>query len=332
MSDRDWADRFSRDVDGLLCETGRMESEQLPGAYRQTVDLARTLAATDFSSESQVRQSLRRRLLERINVPQGWQQKTVRALRSLFEPRNPALRAAALIISGFFVVMLVWPGASATLAQSIRVSVQQLVLGQHTTVTQTTSPTALATESDGQRMAVTVQPISATPMASSSLGSVQTEPEAAHEENLCIIHTAIGRFGFNVPSGRDAVARRFGTFEEAQEAAPFSLRNPGYLPAGYALREALIAPDGSAFLFFDSPDSDIILVQILVEGGSGQGGDTTVVEILTSGSIEPVMLNGQPAGWIEGHGLMWEAGGVSYTVGGGKLDLDEAIRIAESLE
>ncbi len=40
----------------------------------------------------------------------------------------------------------------------------------------------------------------------------------------------------------------------------------------------------------------------------------------------------EPAGWVEGTSLMWEADGISYTLGGASLSLDEAIRIAESLK
>ncbi|MDH4136821.1 MAG: hypothetical protein OEW09_08950 [Anaerolineae bacterium] len=43
--------------------------------YRQALDLARTLAATDFSTESQVRQSLRRRLLNQVGAREGWQRR-----------------------------------------------------------------------------------------------------------------------------------------------------------------------------------------------------------------------------------------------------------------
>ena len=123
--------------------------------------------------------------------------------------------------------------------------------------------------------------------------------------------------------------------EEAQEVIPFRLRQPGYLPEGYALCEVLVAPGGSSFLFYESPKGNIILVQISVGGSSGGAGDegsATAVQVLTAGSIEPVSLNGVAAGWVEDHGLMWEADGISFTVGGPGLSLEEAIRVASSLE
>jgi len=332
MSERDWAERFSRDIDGLLYEAGKIEREPLTAEYRGTLDLARTMAVTDFSTDSQIRWSLRRQLLTQAEVGVPWRQRAHLALSTLLEPRR---RVVAVVLVGLLLATLVWPGASTTVAQSIRASVQRLVLGRHTIVTQTASPGAPAAAPDSQRIAVTVQPVSATPRAPALPEVARTDLTGGHEANLCIIHTAIGRYGFSVSSDRDAVARRFATFEDAQKAAPFDLRRPRYLPAGYTLSDALIAPDGSTFLFYDSPHGNIILVQVLVDPESGQGSPgegTAAVQVLTSGTIEPVTLNGQPAGWVEHHGLMWEADGVSYTVGGAGLSLDEAIRIAESLE
>ena len=72
-NERDWADRFTRDVDGLLNEAGRTDSKPLPTEYRQALNLAHSLATVDFSAESQVRYTLRRRLLNQIGTREGWQ-------------------------------------------------------------------------------------------------------------------------------------------------------------------------------------------------------------------------------------------------------------------
>ena len=48
--------------------------------------------------------------------------------------------------------------------------------------------------------------------------------------------------------------------------------------------------------------------------------------------MEEVDLDGRTAVWIDSHSLTWEVDDISYTVGGLDLSLDEAIRIAESLE
>ena len=329
MSETHLISRFTRDVDDLLSQEGRMEPEPMSAEYREVLKLAGTLAKADFSTGSRMRGSLRRRLLDRIETRQSWPQTAVRVLRSISEPRNSLLTSIAVILMSALLFTLVWPGASATLAQSIRATVRQLALGRHTTVTQTACPEQLATVS------VVTQAASATPVTSVWPDSTQTESTLRGEGNLCIINTVIGRFGFQLASDSDAVARRFSTLEEARESVPFGLRRPGYLPEGYALREVLVAPGGASFLFYESPKGNIILVQISVgvDPGAADGrGSVAAVQVLTSGAIESVFLNGMPAGWVQGHGLMWEADGISYTVGGPDLSLDEAIRVAESLD
>lgn len=59
---------------------------------------------------------------------------------------------------------------------------------------------------------------------------------------------------------------------------------------------------------------------------------TVAVGMSTDRPIEEVMLDGQAAGWVDGHSLIWEADGITYTLGRLGLTLDEAIRLAESLE
>jgi outer membrane protein assembly factor BamB len=67
MNKRDLADRFSNDVDVLLHEAGVTDPKPAAPEYDDMLDLARTLATTDFSHRSQIRRSLRRRLLSRID-------------------------------------------------------------------------------------------------------------------------------------------------------------------------------------------------------------------------------------------------------------------------
>jgi hypothetical protein len=163
-------------------------------------------------------------------------------------------------------------------------------------------------------------------------------PEVKQRSDGWIIRTAIGNFGGNLLPGQDATVHRFDTFDQAQTATTFIVHQPAHLPVGYALRETMVAPGGSTFLFYDGPEGDIILVQMPVYGRVEEQSDnhvvSTVVGIatLTDKPIEEVTLNGQPAGWVEGNGLMWKADGVSYTLGGANLTLDEVIRIAESLK
>ena len=160
-------------------------------------------------------------------------------------------------------------------------------------------------------------------------------PIVEQQGDLWIIRTAIGNFAGNVLPGQDATVRRFSTFDEAQAVVLFSLRQPSYLPAGYIFREAIVTPLDWAFLFYGGPNGDIILAQMPVgerPGGDAQHSIFAETGTLTDKPIEPAILNGQPAGWVDGHSLMWEAEGISYALGGLDLSLDEATRIAESLK
>jgi len=66
MGEEKMAERFCRDVDGILLGTGAGQNLAGPVSeeYRRAVDLARTLAEEDFSGECRVRQILRLRLLD----------------------------------------------------------------------------------------------------------------------------------------------------------------------------------------------------------------------------------------------------------------------------
>ena len=303
MSERDWADRFSHDVDSLLNEDGRMDSEPTPTEYRQALDLARTLATTDFSVESRVRQALRRRLLNQVGTREGWQQRKEYVMRAFFRQRHPAVILAAVVLAALLIITLAWPGALTAAAQGVYNVIQRIVVGPYTQ--------AVQVEFQGE------------PGAPGSL-----PPDMWH------VKTEIGNFGGNVLPGVEPAVRSVTDFEEAQELASFQLRAPGYLPEGYTLREIKLPP-GNAFLFYGGTAHDIILVQMQV--GPQPSDDPNVAVgvfsgFMTSGTLEEVELDGQPAAWANNHSLRWEADGISYTVGGLDLSLDEAIRIAESLE
>lgn len=346
MNEQDWADRFSRDVDGLLNEAGRMDSEPTPTEYHQALDLARILATTDFSTESQVRQVLRRRLLNQIGAREGWQRRKEYVMRTFFRQRRTTVILASAILAGLLVVTLAWPGVMMAAAQDIEDFVQRLVLKRlvlrwhpraTVTVTVFIDPDTYTGRYTGPARVITVQfqQINPTWTIPTKQTPLPVTPVVERRGELWIIQTAIGNFGGNVLPDRDAAVCRFSAFGGIQAAAPFSLRQPGYLPVGYALREAIVTPLDWVFLFYNGPDGDIILAQMPAgEHPSSEAGrfTFTMIDVLTDKSIESVTLEGQPAGWIDGYGLMWEANGVSFILGGVNLNLDEAIRIAESLE
>ncbi len=302
MNERDWADRFNRDVNGLLNVAWRTDSEPAPAEYHQALDLARTLATADFSTESQVRQALRHRLLNQVGAREGWPSRKEYAVSILSRGRRPALIFATVVLTALLVAGLVWPEALATAAQGIRGVVQRTVVGPHTQVVQ-----------------IEPRPLEEPPAAPSDMWSLST---------------VIGGFGGNVPPGMDATVHTATDLEKAESVASFQLRAPGYLPSDYTLHEIKLV-SGHAFLFYGGDGRDIILSETWV---GPQPSDEPYMRTgvytgwFTDGPIEKVDLNGHSAAWVNNHILAWETGSVSYSLGGLDLTLDVALRIAESLE
>ena len=303
MNEQDWAERFSRDVDSLLNETERTDSEPLPTEYRQALDLACTLATADFSGESRVRQTLRHQLLNQVGAREGWQRREEMTMRTFFRQRHPAVVLAAVLLTALLIITLAWPGTLTAAAQGIYSVIQRIVVGPNTE--------AVRIEFQGE------------PGAPGSL-----------PPDMWDVKTEIGDFGGNVLPGVGPTVHTMTDFGEAQELTSFHLRAPDYLPEGYTLREIKLA-SGNAFLFYGGAAHDIILVQMLVgpqPSDDPNVGIATMGGWFTNGSLEEVDLDGRTAVWVDGHSLTWEADSISYTVGGLDLSLEEAIRIAESLE
>ena len=66
MTKKDVIDRFSHDIDNLLRESGASDTPDTPDGYQTDLELARLLIATDYSRESNIKHTLKRQLLERI--------------------------------------------------------------------------------------------------------------------------------------------------------------------------------------------------------------------------------------------------------------------------
>jgi len=311
----DLADRFTRDVDGLLNDAGRTDSEPLPTEYHQALNLARMLATTDLSDESQVRQALRRRLLNQIGTREGWQLRKEYVMRTFFRQRRTAVILAFAVLAALLVVTLAWPGVLTAAAQAIQDFVRILSVGEHTTIYQ-------------------VDPDSAA-------SRPQWTPSARPRVELrWTIRTPIGDFSNNAGFGQDSPVHYFNTFDEAQAITPFSLRQPACLPAGYAFLDAMVPPppDHRAFLFYKGSDGEIVLVQMPAYTQVEVIDETTMTVVgvwfglTTDELVEEVALSGRRAAWVEDRSLVWEAEDIIYILGGSNLSLEEAIRIAESLE
>ena len=223
------------------------------------------------------------------------------------------LTITAAVTALLVILVFAWPGALTTAAEGFEAFMQRLVLGEYTTVQQVP-----------EKATPTRHPTPAAPLV------------AERQGDAWIIHTAIG--SFHSPGGlpgRDNDLQRFTSFVETAGALPFTLYEPGYLPAGYAFREAVVTPLYRTFLFYEGPAGDIVLLQMPV--GEQPDDDPThnlyaVVEMFTDEPLESVTVGDTPAVWVGTRGLMWEAEGINFILGGADLSRQEAIRIAESLE
>ncbi len=313
MNEQEWADHFSRDVDGLLNEAGRADGEPTPTEYRQALNLARTLAATDLSGESQVRATLRRRLLSQFDAREGRKDTTMKS-HPYYGLRRRLLIAIGSALALLLIFASLYPGGPTVFAQGVGIGAKMIVLGAYSKVQQTEAW-------------VTGKPA----------------PDDGWDVTL---FRGYGEGG-NGPPGTNPTVRSVTDLKEAQKIATFHIRTPGYLPEGYSLREIKLAPIWTGpgallfpnapniYLFYGGPSSDIVVVQKPVGPQPGGPPGTAVgqfVGFVTNGTLEEVDLDGRKAAWADGRLLMWEADGISYLVGGAKLSLDEAIRIAESLK
>jgi len=307
MSERDLANRFSHEVDRILSDhDGCTDEEHMCIEYRRNLDIVRTLASADFSSESRVRHALRSCLLQQNDArelhrlrQQERKETLMRTIREYVWKPIPAATLAAIALA-IIVLPLAWPGALPAAAASLDRYVRSLVVGEHTTVVQ------YPAEGPAQQTAPTMP------------------------NNTWLVQTAICAFGGNVPEGVDPTVKYYPSFEQAKNSIPdVELRQPEYLPRGYYLREALVTPPDGLILVYDGGFSgDLVVKQNPVSGGH-------CVSVGTNAPVKAVTLNGRQAAWVETTGgrnsLTWEADGTSYTLGGINLGLDEAIRIAQSL-
>jgi hypothetical protein len=83
-------------------------------------------------------------------------------------------------------------------------------------------------------------------------------------------------------------------------------------------------------MVYQGPEAQMVLGQTKTLEGQE---DSSYFVSLTDRPIRTIRLDdsGSLATWIEGQGLLWEADGTRYLVGGTRLSLEEAERVATSL-
>ena len=313
MDERDIAERFSQDVDRLLAEAGRADAESLPGEYRQTIDVACRLAATDFSPESASRLELRRRLLNEMDARENLRKEKPMRTYPQLRFRRPLLIAIGVALALLVAEMVLTPGGLAAAAYNVSANIKLIMLSAY---------------SRAQQIEATV---TGKPM-----------PDDGWHISL---FKGAGVGGNGLP-GTNPEVRSVATLDEAQELISFRIRVPEYLPEGYALREAKVAPvwtgpgallfpsNPGAFLFYGGLGGDIVIVQTPV-GPMPSGDPNVAVGVFsgfgTNGLLGEVTFEGHTAAWATNI-LNWEKDGIGYLVGGPEMTLEQALQIAESLK
>ena len=305
MDEQYWADRFSYQVDEMLREAGSLTPAPLPPGYEEELDMARLLAKADFSGQSRVRGRL---LLQLLDGNESKRRGGILALVRQGRAR-PAIIAGILALAAVCLLFLLCSPSATRIGALARL---------YTLFPGGRSPVHRA----------------APQVVANSV--VNAGPTIEHEADVWVVCTAIGNFTYRASAGTDSMAAHFADLDEARASVPFSLHQPGYLPAGYSLRETLVTPVQWVFLFYSGPDGDIVLVQAPVTAGS-HSGDVAGPSLLggmtlTDREVRLVRVGNRTGSWVEGLGLVWQTDDTGYHLGGANMNLDEATRIAQSLE
>jgi len=300
MHGSDRIDCFTRDVDRLLREAGRIDTPA-NGEYREDLLLAAELAVTDFSDESENRASLRRELLSRSAAPRPPANRLARLTWPWRQAPAMSTIATVLLLAG--IVAVAQPDIRASVIQPVLRYVERIFLGERTQAVVVERP------DDHEVDAI---------LAERARGL-----EAGERWTM---RTAVSTIGGDVPPGRDPIILTYCSLGLAESVAAFPIAQPGRLPDGFHFDRAMIPPDDSVVLWYARPGERITLRQTPVRP------EITTVEMSmgADSSLEEVTIDGCPAVWM-GRKLVWEADGTSYTLEGTEFTLDDALEIARSL-
>jgi hypothetical protein len=118
------------------------------------------------------------------------------------------------------------------------------------------------------------------------------------------------------------------SLEEARTAVSFTLREPGYLPAGMTMVEVRVIGTSTVIFNYAGEGESVSVVQSNEEVGQDReppaGSQVQEVQV---GDATGTLITGAEG---EGALLRWEEAGVRYVVAG-TLSADEALKVAEGL-
>jgi hypothetical protein len=318
MNENELAERFDRDVDQMLSSNLKHHDEPTSTEYRQAIDLARKLTSTDFSVTSIIKKPLLNQLLSS-------NRKETTMLN--VSRRMIGLRLMLFVLVSLLLLFMVSPITFQVAAKNLADFIKTIRVGDYTWIQQNEKPENATHQPD----------------------LLLSEPVVEYKDGIWILRTFIGNFGGDPLPGHNKKVQSFDSIEDAQAIAPFSIHKPSALPAGHELQAVMVTPSDWVFLFYSNSKGNLVIAQLPVGeitvnqpsemtnsvpvGPVTVGQKNTVgVGMLTDKDVETVLVNNQPASWVEGTGLMWESEGMSFMAGGTGLTKEEVIQIAESMK
>ncbi len=304
MNERQKIRQFNQDVDRLLAGKESTIPQKATADYVATVEFAAMLTTVDFSTESQQRPQLRRRLLQQIAQPARTNK------FSSFAARRVASVIAVILAVILFTAILAGPEQYAAAARTVQQIYDRVMsLGQ-------TSLRRTSLQNDNMF-------------------------EVVRDQDGTII--SIERRGETAVADPEDQPYLFSDLTQAQNTVSYLIQQPTYLPPDYQF-DHIYATELMADLWYQGPDNGVLrLVQVQLDNEIYQDEGFAVVAS-SDRSIEPVMVHGQTGGWLSEVAmtdltnkewlpvnlLIWEKNGISYVLAG-TISQTEALRIAESL-
>jgi hypothetical protein len=292
MSEQHWIEFFNHDVDDMLRGIEPPDRVELPLDYHQGREFVRSLSAVDFSVESTVRRDLRQRLLNRILSDHQHSIQEHRMFTIFRQRRWVTGMALAVVV----IIALLASPLGTTIAQAVVNIVQSWQVGEQTVIHAVDSDFQLVPNQNGE---------------ATFLPAEQTAP--IPEEDF-------------TPGVRPV-----------NPQIDFTVREPSYVPEGYTLTALIVSSPNEVVLQYEKPYGygAFGILQRKVDASN-----PATIGITADILVEDVSINGQPGVWMTAaqpgedgeHMLVWEVDGVSYQLQGTIHELEEALRIAESLK
>ena len=291
-------DRFTRAVDTALSRTSPTGGAERSENEGGELEIIQALAAADFSPDSRIRHSLKRRLLEPTPTRKAAvNHRSTRAKRL----GRPALAAALIAL-----LVLAASPLGATLARSLVQILDNRQVGENTT--------AVSVEGDFEAV-------------QDEAGNTVILPPTGLE----IPGEVPAETGLETDQTRHLTLDPTIPFDQAQEMVKFNLRMPAFVPEGYRFIGVVVIRTEQVSLEFVNLDTNrlIGLLQTAVGEADGKVQVTYTSDML----VVDTLVDGHAALWTQAGDeglLLWEANGVNYQLVG-VADLETALQIAESL-